>query len=137
MRWLAALLLLVGCSATPEPSTPPVAPVTPAEMPTPEKPPKDPKRYASLESIYAELECDSTDVIGVGNNQATLKDMGHCFQPWASLDVYLTRYGMSNAWSHMTTYEPGVVGPNWVILAGTEQAAEVVQGLIGGEVLGP
>jgi hypothetical protein len=111
--------------------------VTPVEMPTPQDPPKKPKRYATLDDIYAELDCDSTDVIGVGNNQATLKDMGHCYQFWGSLDVYLTQYGMANSWAHMTTYEPGVVGPNWVILAGTEEAARVTQGLVGGEVLTP
>ena len=129
MRWAAILILLAACSTAPEP--PPAA--TPPPVPIPTATP-EPRRYASLEAIYADLECESTDRIGVGNNGHSLRDFGHCYHPWASLDVYLTRYGMVGSWSHITSHEPGVIGPNWVILAGTIEAARATQGMVGGEL---
>ena len=69
--------------------------------------------------------------LGPGNNADTLKDFAICETAAGRLNIYLPKD--MDAWRHIADQIPGVVGPNWIVLApGGESVADTIHAALGG-----
>ena len=135
--------LLLGLAACNSPEAPPAANSPEAEVSSPAPIPSEglvtpePRRYASVEAIAGALAdvglpCEQFEPLGPGNNGDTLKDFAICGTAAGRLNIYLPRD--MDTWAYIAEQMPGVVGPNWIVLApGAESVADIIQAALGGK----